>query len=186
MKFPKFTALALFMVCSLLFSGCGYTTRSMISSQYKTIHISQFVNKIDITKESDVNSKYKIYKPTLETDLTKSLIDKFLFDGNLKPVKSENADLVLKGDLVEFRRDPIREENDEVQEYRINIVVNLKLWDKKADKLKWQEDGFTGDSTYFPTTSNLENVVKISDDQAVTAAVADISRRIVERTVEEW
>jgi len=158
----------------------------MVSNEYRTIYIPAFVNKIDITREMDVNSKYKIYKPTLETDLTKSVIDKFLFDGNLKPVKSENADLVLKGELVEFRRDPVREENDSVQEYRINIVVNLKLWDKKADKLKWQEDNFTGDSTYFPSGSTLQNVTKLSDDQAVAAAVADISRRIVERTVEEW
>ncbi len=179
----RFTQIALF---TFIISGCGYTTRSMISDKYRTIHIKQFINKIDITREADAASKYKLYKPNLETDITKSVIDKFLFDGNLKPVKEENADLVLKGELAEFRRDPLRTENDEVQEYRVNIVVNISLWDKKEDKLAWQENNFTGDFTYFPFSSTLQNVVKKGDDQAVNEAIVDLSRRIVERTVEQW
>ena len=173
---------------SFALSGCGYTTRSMISSQYKTIHIKQFINRIDLTMEGDSYNKYKIYKPTLETDITKSVIDRFLFDGNLKPVKEENADLVLKGELVEFRRDPLRTENDEVQEYRVNIVVNLGLWDTKTEQLVWQENNFTGDYTYYPYSSSLPGIAsyKKSDDQAVNEAVTDLSRRIVERTVEQW
>ena len=171
---------------TFVMAGCGYTTRSMISSKYRTIHIKQFINKIDITRETDASSKYKLYKPSLDTDLTRSVIDKFLFDGNLKPVKEEFADLVLKGELVEFRRDSLRTENNEVQEYRVNIVVNLSLWDKKEDKLVWQENSFTGDFTYFPFSSTLPNIVKKSDDQAVNEAIADLSRRIIERTVEQW
>jgi hypothetical protein len=177
------TQVALF---TLVMAGCGYTTRSMISNKYRTIHIKQFINKIDITRETDASSKYKLYKPSLDTDLTRSVIDKFLFDGNLKPVKEENADLVLKGELVEFRRDSLRTENNEVQEYRVNIVVNLSLWDKKEDRLVWQENSFTGDFTYFPFSSTLPNIVKKGDDQAVNEAVADLSRRIIERTVEQW
>lgn len=177
------TQVALF---TLVMAGCGYTTRSMISNKYRTIHIKQFINKIDITRETDASSKYKLYKPSLDTDLTRSVIDKFLFDGNLKPVKEENADLVLKGELVEFRRDSLRTENNEVQEYRVNIVVNLSLWDKKEDWLVWQENSFTGDFTYFPFSSTLPNIVKKGDDQAVNEAVADLSRRIIERTVEQW
>ena len=179
----RFTQIALF---AFIISGCGYTTRSMISDKYRTIHIKQFINKIDIAREADAGSKYKLYKPNLETDITKSVINKFLFDGNLKPVKEENADLVLKGELVEFRRDPLRTENDEVQEYRVNIVVNISLWDKKEDKLVWQENTFTGDYTYYPRSSTLPNVVEKDDDLAVNEAIVDLSRRIVERTVEQW
>ncbi len=167
-------------------AGCGYTTRSMISNKYRTIHIKQFINRIDITRETDAASKYKLYKPSLETDITKSVIDKFLFDGNLKPVKEENADLILKGELMEFRRDPLRTENNEVQEYRVNIVVSISLWDKKEDKLVWQENTFTGDYTYYPRSSTLPNVVEKDDDLAVNEAIVDLSRRIVERTVEQW
>lgn len=169
-------------------TGCGYTSRSMISDKFRTIYITPFVNKIDLTEEASVAYKYRIYRPMLEQDITKAVINKFIFDGNLKPVKKESADLVLKGQLVEFRKDPLRynEDNDEVAEYRMNIVVNLIMWNNKEDKLVWEENGFTGDFSYFPKSSELQGVTKISDEKAVPDAVADLARRIVERTVEQW
>lgn len=182
----------LFTVYCLLFTiyltGCGYTTRSMISDKFRTIYITPFVNKIDLTEEASVAYKYKIYRPMLEQELTKAVVNKFLFDGNLKPTKKESADLVLKGDLVEFRKDPLRynEDNDEVSEYRMNIVVNIIMWDNKENKLVWEENGFTGDFTYFPTSSDMENVTEKTDEQAVPDAIDDLARRIVERTVEQW
>ncbi len=165
--------------------GCGYTTRSMISDKFKTIYIVPFVNKIDITKETDAGYKYKIYRPMLETDITKAVTNKYLFDGNLRPAKSGSADLILKGELVEFRRDPLRyTDNNEVEEYRINIIVNLSLWDTKENKLVWEENGFTGDFTYF--TSFTTSGTPKSEDVAVNDAINDLARRIVERTVEQW
>jgi hypothetical protein len=170
------------VACSLWFIGCGYTTRSMVSDKFKTIYVEPFANKIDITKETDAVYKYKIYKPRLETDITKSVIDKFLFDGNLRPQKLELADLVLKGELVEFRRDPLRyTDSDEVEEYRINLVVNLSLRDNKENKLIWGENNFTGDTTYFTRGTAAK-----SEDTAINDAVSDLARRIVERTVEQW
>jgi hypothetical protein len=180
--FPSFL---IFSFVLSVMAGCGYTTRSMISNKFKTIYVAPFVNKIDITKEADSANKYKLYRPMLETDITKAVTNKYLFDGNLRPVKSGSADLVLKGELTEFRRDPLRyTDNDEVEEYRINIVVNLSMWDTKENKLLWQENGFTGDFTYF--TSFTKSGTPKSDDQAVNDAVIDLARRIVERTVEEW
>jgi len=167
---------------SLWLAGCGYTTRSMISNKFRTIYIASFANKIDITRETDVGNKYKIYRPYLETDITKSVINKFLLDGNLKIVKEGVADLILRGELVEFRKDPLRySDSDEVEEYRVNLVVNLTLWDTKDDKLVWEEKNFTADTTYFTTGSSAK-----SEATAINDAIADLARRIVERTVEQW
>jgi len=168
--------------CGLWLAGCGYTTRSMISNKFRTIYIASFANKIDITKETDVGNKYKIYRPYLETDISKAVINKFLLDGNLKITKEEAADLVLRGELVDFRKDPLRySDSDEVEEYRVNLVVNLTLWDKKDDKLVWEEKNFTGDTSYFTTGSSAK-----SEATAINDAITDLARRIVERTVEQW
>lgn len=165
-----------------MLAGCGYTTRSLISGQFKTIHIEPFVNKVDIANEKYSENKYRVYRPTLESDVTQSVINKYLYDGNLRPVKNENADLILKGELIEFRRDPlIYSDSDTVTQYRLNIVVNIALYDKKENKLLWKEDGFTGDSSYFTTGANAK-----TEDAAVNDALADLARRIVERTVEQW
>lgn len=162
--------------------GCGYTTRSLITNSFKTIHVAHFINKIDITKEIYASSKYRIYRPSLESDITRVVTDRYLSDGNLRPSPEATADLSLKGEVIEFRRDPLRYDNsDNVTEYRINLVVNISLLDKKENKLLWQETNFTGNTTYF-TTGNLAK----TEDTAVNDALADLARRIVERTVEQW
>lgn len=163
-------------------TGCGYTSRSMISNKFRTIYITPFVNKIDITRESYVANKYRIYRPTVDTDITKTVINKFLFDGNLKPSAENSADLILKGELLEFRKEPLRYSDDNtVTEYRINLVVNLSLWDRKENRLVWQENNFIGDTTYFTTGTQAK-----TESAAITDALADLARRIVERTVEQW
>ena len=182
--------LSLSAVCFLLASvltGCGYTTRSMLSGKYSTVYIAPFLNKVDITQESYSASKYRIYRPMLETNITKRVINRYLFDGNLKPVKEEKADLLLKGELVEYRKDPLTYTSDgnDVTEYRINIYVNLSLWDTKENKLLWQENNFNGNYSYFTSLAS-NNVIKVSEDVAVTNAIEDLARRIVERTVEQW
>lgn len=179
-RFFRQTALA---ICLALISiGCGYTTRSMISTEFKAIYIPPFVNKIDFTQETDVGNKYKINKPLLETEITKAVVDKFIFDGNLKLADKQSSDLTLKGELVEFRRDPLRyTENNDVEEYRLNLVVNISMWNNRQEKIVWEEQRFTGDTTYFVTGTQA-----ISEDTAITAAVKDLARRIVERTVEQW
>lgn len=186
----------LLAISSLWLMGCGYTTRSMISNKYRTIYITPFINKVDITSELDTGNKFKIYRPRLETDITNAVTNKYLFDGNLRPTKKESADLVLKGELIEYRKDPLRyNTNDEVSEYRMSVFVNISLWDNKADKMLWQADGFSGYYEYFTaayyastngTASKLSGVTTKSDDEAINFALDDLARRVVERTVNEW
>ena len=178
------TPLILILVCILVWSGagCGYTTKALISSKFKTIHVSNFQNRIDITKETDSSRKYKIYQPLLETDITRSVIDRFIFDGNLRINKEEDADLVLIGNLTDFRRDVLRytEDEEEVEEYRISITVDLTLINKDKELL-WEETGFIGDATYFVSGPDAK-----SEAVAVNEAVEDLARRVVERVIEEW
>jgi hypothetical protein len=162
--------------------GCGYTTRSMIADKFRSIYVAPFLNKINIAEGADTTNKYKVYRPFLETDVTKAVIDKFLSDGNLKPVSLESADLVLKGEIIEFRRDPLRyTSTDDVDEYRINVVARIRLWDNKENRLIWEDNYITGDNSYFIT-----GVFAKSEDTATNNAISDLARRIVERTVEQW
>jgi hypothetical protein len=171
----------------LLISGCGYTTRSAICEHYRTVYVQPFVNKINITGEADAASKYKINKPMVETDVTRAVVSKFLLDGNLRPVKEGEADLILKGEVVEFRQDALRyTENDDVEEYRLNIIVNISMWNAKENRLLWEEKGFTGYDDYFTTYASSSAVDKKTMYEATPGAIDDLARRIVERTVEEW
>lgn len=180
---PSLKRLFLFLaVCLFAMPGCGYTTRSMVSNQYKTIYVMPFLNKIDITSEAKAGRDYQLYRPVLETDITRAVIERFMFDGGLRPGKQGSADLILKGALVDYRRDVLRYETDDTpEEYRISLAVDISLWNGKENKLIWEEKGFTGDTTYFLTGANAK-----SENAAIADATADLARRVVERTVENW
>jgi hypothetical protein len=160
----------------------------MLSGIYNTIYIAPFLNKVDITQESASANKYRIYRPMLEIDITKKVINRYLFDGNLRPAKESAADLVLKGELIEYRKDPLSYtvNTENVTEYRINIFVNLSLWDTKNNKLLWQENNFNGNYAYFTDDNTNSANIKVPEATAVNNAIEDLARRIVERTVEQW
>jgi hypothetical protein len=185
MIYRKLKRLAQITQVSLLIfiaAGCGYTSRCLLADKYKTIHISPFTNKVDITDELDTANKYKIYKPQLDSQITQLLIDRFIKDGTLRVEDAQNSDLTLEGELVEFRREPLRyDRNDEVIEYRLALVVNIYLKDKRENKIILEENNFTGETTYF-VTGNLAK----SEDVAINDAVGDLARRVVERVIEQW
>lgn len=179
--FLRVTCYLLLVTCLI---GCGYTTRSFVDPNIRTIYIQPFVNKIDITSELSENRKYKTYFPLLEVKITKAVIDRYIFDGNLRIAKPDTADVILKGELINYVRDPLRYEDsdsDVVEEYRLSLVVNISLVDRDENKVLWEENGFIGDVTYF-TSGSLAK----SENSALNDAVVDLSRRVVERTIEDW
>ncbi|MDP2938581.1 MAG: LptE family protein [Candidatus Omnitrophota bacterium] len=174
----------LFSVFCFLFSsaGCGYTTRSNIATTIKTIYIEPFKNKIDFTSEFSEARNIKTYFPLLETKITQTVVDRFIFDGNIKVVKKDKADVILKGELTDYIRDTLRyDDNNNVEEYRLNLVVNMSLWKKDEDKVIWSEPRFVGQATYFTSGSQAK-----SEAVALNDALTDLARRIVERAVEQW
>ena len=159
-------------------TGCGYSTHSAFVGHYKTIHVEPFKNKIVYGTETIRNT----YIPLLEVKITNAVADRFLFDGNLKVRKKDTADLILKGELINYDRGALRyTEDEEVQEYRITITVSLTLWDSVKNEAVWTEPNFSGDTTYF-TSGALAK----SEGTAIEDAVNDLARRIIERTIENW
>ncbi len=172
-----------FMVYGLwsMVLGCGYTAKSILPNDIKTIYIKTFANKIDITSEVSEKDRYRVYRPDLEIDLTNAIIDRFFLDGNLHVVREGDADARLEGELVEYRRDPVRYAGKDVEEYRISLVTNVWLIDFRKSEAIWEQKGIVGDTTYF-TTGALQK----SETSALNDALSDLARRIVERTVEGW
>lgn len=163
-------------------SGCGYTTRPGLASHLKTIYVKPFVNKIDLTQLATNQQQFPIYRHGMEVDLTNDVINRYQFTGLLRPARAEKADCRLEGELLEFRRDALRyDASQQVEEWRLNIVVNLKFIDQTTNTVLWEEQGFTGDTTYFATGASAE-----SEAPALTRARTDLARRIVERSVESW
>ncbi len=180
-KSPVVYCLLLSAYC-LVLSGCGYSARAGIASHLRTIYVKPFINRIDVTQLTTGNERFPIYRHRMEVDLTNAIISRYQFTGLLRPATQERANCRLEGELVEFRRDALRyNASQQVEEWRLNVVVNLKFVDQTTNTLLWEEDHFTGDTTYFTLGAKVE-----SETAALDRALTDLARRIVERTVENW
>ena len=171
-----------FLLCILLIlglAGCGYTTGSLLPKNYRKIAVQPFRNKIN---NIDENTQEGVYVPLLETNVRTAIIDRFLFDGNLRIADPDKADLVLSGDLIGFAQDVMRQDvNQNVQEYQIRVIVSLTLTDTATGTVLWREPSFAGETTYFLTGSQ-----STTQSAAIQTALTDLATRVVERTVENW
>lgn len=186
MRRPQFFLLAVVLVSAILLNGCGYSVRSLAYEKSTKIYIKPFENKVDlnITDEYSDKNPYRLYRAGMETKITDAVINRFLLDGYLKVVSAEEqADLVLKGELISYEKQPLKfnEATKDVEEYRANIVVNMAMTDVKKNKVLWTENGFVGYAEFA-----LVGPRAISEDAAIKDAVDDLARRVVERTVEDW
>jgi len=176
----------LVVLCLIPTAGCGYSTHSLAYNKATKIFIRPFENKVDLnisTEYSDRNP-YRLYRPGMETKITDAVISRFLVDGYLRVVSREDqADLILSGALTNFEKQPLRYDqlSQDVQEYRANIIVDMSLVDVAKGKNVWSEKGFVGFFEYNQTGPN-----SVSEDTVIDNAIADLAKRIVERTVEDW
>lgn len=174
------TILGAFLVTMLMLTaGCGYTTSSLLPGHLKTVFIKPVENKIDYMNQDE----RKLYVPGMETRVRTALIDRFLFDGNLRVGDEDTADLVIEARLLSFDRDDVRvTENQDAREYRLRVTVSLKAIDRtENDKVLWEEPAFAGEATYYVTGPLAK-----AESLAIEDTIKDLAQRAVARTIENW
>lgn len=172
---------AIAVLVGMALTGCGYTTKAKVLDTVRTVYIAPVKNTIDLSGEIGDNANFRVYRPGLEVELTNAIINRFIFDGNLKVASAETADAVVEAKLVDYRRDPLRyTDGDDVQEYRLNITIEAVVYTKPDRKVLWR-DGITGDTSYI-----LSGPLSKTEDEAAALAVEDTARRVVEKTMESW
>lgn len=169
-----------FGLLSFCLAGCGYTASSALPTHLKTVYVDHFKNNIDYETASRTQTTYI---PLLEMNIRSAVIDRFQFDGNLSLMSDKSAaDLVLTGELIEYNRFALRyNDEDDVQEYRLQLVMKLTMTDTSTGEPLWLADRFIGEQDYF-----TEGAQAITEETAVSQATVDLARRIVEKTVENW
>lgn len=177
-----FLSLICYILYAILLSSCGYTTRSaVLSEDLRSVHVELFKNSIDITKEVSAKDKYEIYRPNLEVDLRDAIVNRFFLDGHIHVAGRDYADAILEGEITQYKKDPLRYQNEDVREYRISLVCDIVLRNANDSKVLLEFEDITGDATYF-TSGALQE----SEGEALKDAASDLARRIVNRIVESW
>lgn len=156
-------------------SGCGYTRKTVLPRNMKTIYVETVKNKLN-------PETLYAYQQGLEMDITNAVIQRLQQDATLKVVEQSKADAILKTDLIHLDQEGLRFNALEgVSQYRFFIVVSLKLVDAKTGDVIWEEPNFSGENEYYVT-----NVTSIGEQKAALGAVARLAYNIVDRVVEDW
>lgn len=159
----------------MVVSGCGYTRHAQLPQDIQTIHVNTVINTVPLTE-------VYAYQPGLEIDITNAVINRFQTDGNLKIVKSEDADAILEMELLRYEQEGVRFSSlERIEEYRLFVVISMKLIDAKTNEVILEEPNFSGDAEYFVGT-----VSSIAREEATVRAIARLARNVVDRIVEDW
>src|SRR3989442_4293211 len=102
---PPAPAAAFFVLCAWLAAGCaGYHVGPVSNAGYKSVAVPMFKNKTLI--------------PQLEAQVTNGIIKRLQTDGTLRVESTEDADVVLVGEIVRYRREELRSSRNDSNEPR--------------------------------------------------------------------
>jgi outer membrane lipopolysaccharide assembly protein LptE/RlpB len=157
---------------ALLCGSCAYTTSTaMLPAHLKTIAIPVFENG---TAEH-----------TLDQELTRAVVDRFVQDNHLKVVDERSANAVLRGKITAYRNAVFGfSVTTQAQEYRVTLVVSVTLKDVVKNRELWTDENLTKTVNYF--------VVDVPGQTARTEldgrkeAITKIADEILSRSVEGW
>lgn len=165
----KKISLALF--CGVLLvagGGCGYRLGSLLPSTMKSVAVPNFKN-------------YTIDQPSLSAIVTNGVIERFQVDGTLQVAPQDEADTLLIGEIIDYKRAGLRVSTttDATTEYRLTIAVRLTFKDLKTGKVLWVANRIEGENTFPPGLSTPE-----AERAAIPGAVEDLAEHVVKKVVD--
>jgi outer membrane lipopolysaccharide assembly protein LptE/RlpB len=148
-----------------LLTGCGvYSFSGSGLTGIRSVAVPQFENR---------TVEYGI-----QEDLTAAVIDQLIADNTLKVVALADADAVLRGEIIDYKRVAYTyDKSDNVQEYKVNITVSFAL-EKKDGKVVLNRNGLLDYGIYSASDE--------SEIEGKARAVDKLARDIVDETTKSW
>jgi hypothetical protein len=154
-------------------AGCPYGfSSSLLPGHIRTVAVPLLENR---TQRGDLS-------PALADSLTEAFID----NHTLKIVGEKTADSVVEGSILEYRREPFTvDENEQVLEYRVEIVLEVRFVDVRKNKILWEEPRLSEWATYIFAES-VGGQAAESEEIGIGRVLAKLTDDVLNRTVEGW
>ncbi len=167
--FPKeipLKQLTCFIIIFAMISGCGYSSKSLISRNVNSIYIPIFDNTT--------------FRRGLEFELTKAVKDEIMSRTNLRITQKESADTILYGKINKVTEGVLTQNiRDDIVESRLTIFVDIKLVDKRTDRILVEEGGLFKSAEFV--VNRGENINSAAEEDLVRLA-----ETIVNHLEENW
>ena len=155
--------------CLLILSavvGCGYTSRPLIPSNVRTVHLPIFDNRT--------------FRRGLEFQLTQAVKSELLYKSDLRIADLATADTILIGEIVDVRESVLLEDlNDDIVETGVTITVDLVWKDRRTGRIIAERKGISDTAEFIVTRGE-------SIGTATEEAFRDLAERIVSSLQEDW
>jgi hypothetical protein len=169
MSFVHRPFLALVLTVGL--AGCaGYRLGSTLGANYRSVAGLVFRNKT--------------YQPQIETQVTGAIIRGFQTDGTLRVESPAKADLILTGEITQYRRQELRSQSSDSnapREYRIYIDARVEAKDRVTGATILAATTVTGSGDTF-----IGDDLQSAEQQILPLVANDLAKRVVTLVAEKW
>lgn len=153
------------LILFALISGCGYTTKSLISRKINSIYIPIFKNDT--------------FRRGLEFGLTNAVKNEIMSNTKLRIAHKDNADIILTGKIIRVS-EGVHSSNaqDNIVESSISITAEIRIYERRTERTI---AGATLTNTAEFIVSRGENI-----NTAIQESLAGLAEKIISQLEEKW
>ncbi|MBD3286780.1 hypothetical protein GF359_09185 [candidate division WOR-3 bacterium] len=142
---------------------CGYSTRSLLPTYIKTIHVTDVENRT--------------LRSLIGEDLFDQLIFSFSRDGRLRVSPDESADLLLEVTVTSYNRSAATYDNQRnISEWRYQLRLKGICTDQVKSNTLWE-----GEETVFEIVS-----ADLDEEEGISTLIETAVDRIVRNVLLAW
>lgn len=154
------------LILALFVAGCGYTSRSLIESNIRSIYVDIFDNET--------------FRRGLEFDLTRAVKEEILFRTKLQIVDRKRADTVIFGKIIDVQENVLIENPDaEVVESRVTVYVDVLWVDRRTGRVLMDQKNVSAAAEFIATRNEDVKTGEIE-------AFVELAEKIVNLMEERW
>lgn len=120
-RITSFISVALLVLFTIFIGSCGYSSKSLLRSNVRSIYIPIFDNNT--------------FRRGYEFDLTKAVRDQILLRTRLDIVDKDEADSILFGKITGVDENVLIEDReDNIVESRVSVTIEIRWVDKRTGR----------------------------------------------------
>lgn len=163
---PSYACLVLLLLFCIFFGSCGYSSKSLLRSNVRSVYIPVFDNDT--------------FRRGFEFDLTKAVQDQIMLRTRLHIVNKDEADSILLGKITNVDENVLIEDRrDNIVESRVFIVIEIRWVDKRTGRTILERKNIRRPAEFIVRRS--ETLSSGSDE-----AFVRVAQGIVEVMEEDW
>lgn len=162
-----------------------FITSGSCNTNVKTQQLPNDIKSIYIAKVENQTMTYGV------VSVLQELLNKdFISDGRLVLVNGKTADSLLNVFITNYSLTPISYDiNGVVKQYKLRITAKIELYNNRAHKAIFVQNGIEESEVYVPQNSSLvveQNLIPQSEDEVKRDVLSLLSRDIIKRVINGW